>query len=195
MKSKFSGALISLLEQQPVAGSGIAARLQKSLRQLIVEGVVRQHERLPSTRTLAADLGVARETIEAVYAQLEAEGFVTRRHGSGTYVSVLESDTLLRAQSTVRREKPDPINLETTLSKRGKDIWKRGGVVDQTVALPFAAAMPDVKPFPLELWRQLTSRALREQGSQILMYGEAQGHLALREEIATYLAAHRRCRW
>jgi len=41
---------------------------------LIVEGVIRQQERLPSTRTLAADLGVARETIEAVYAQLEAEG-------------------------------------------------------------------------------------------------------------------------
>jgi len=51
--------------------------------------------------------------------------------------------------------------------------------------------MPDVKPFPIEVWRQLTSRTLREQGSQILMYGEAQGHLALRKEIATYLAAHR----
>lgn len=191
MKSKFSGALISLLEQQPVAGSGLAARLQKSLRQLIVDGGIRQQERLPSTRTLAVDLGVARETIEAVYAQLEAEGFVTRRHGSGTFVSMLESDTLLRAQSGVRREKPEPIILEASLSNRGKDIWKRGGVVDQTVALPFAAAMPDVKPFPLEVWRQLTARALREKGSQILMYGEAQGNLALREEIATYIAAHR----
>jgi GntR family transcriptional regulator / MocR family aminotransferase len=191
MSGKYSGALIALLDRQPVEGQGVAVRIQKALRQMIVDGVIRQRERLPSTRTLATDLGVARDTVEAAYRHLEAEGFVDRRHGSGTFAAALERNSFLGTRTKVRTRKAGRIRPETSLSKRGKDIWKRGGVIDQTVALPFAAAMPDVKPFPVDIWRQITARVLRSGGPSILMYGDPQGYLALREEIANYLAVHR----
>lgn len=191
MKSKFSGALISLLDLQSEGGGGLSARLQRSIRQSIVTGAIRPQERLPSTRTLSAELGIARETVEAAYAQLESEGFLTRKQGSGTFVSNLESETVLRADPLRGPEPPAPLEVETALSRRGMEIQQRGGVTDQTVALPFAAAMPDVKPFPIDIWRQLSAQVLRDSGSLTLMYGEAQGFLPLREEIANYLAAHR----
>ncbi len=191
MRDSFSGALITLLEQQGSDSATTGVRLQKAIRQMIAEGVVREHERLPSTRILSGELRVARDTLEAAYRQLEAEGFVTRRHGSGTYVAKLDRDALETSSGKLRKRRSGQPSLQASLSKRGSGIWKRGGVVDQTTALPFAAAMPDVKPFPLDIWRRLTSRALRTNAQSVLMYGDAQGYLPLREEISRYLAAHR----
>lgn len=196
MRDKFAGALVTLLDSESAVGATTKVRLQLAIRQMIVEGAVRERDRLPSTRTLSAELRVARDTLEAAYRQLEAEGFLTRRHGSGTFVAKLERETLEKPRGKSGRKartKPGP---QASLSSRGTAIWKRGGVVDQTTALPFAAAMPDVKPFPLDVWRRLTSRVLRGKGQVALMYGDAQGYLPLREEISRYLAAHRgvRCR-
>jgi GntR family transcriptional regulator/MocR family aminotransferase len=195
MSARLSGTLFDLLEQQPNEPAGVARRIQDAIRRTIVDGVVRQKERLPSTRTLAIDLGVARDTVEAAYQQLEAEGFVTRRQGSGTFVSALDSDILIQGRARSRKIKGGA-RLQSSLSLRGKEIWKRGGVVDQAIAVPFAAAMPDVKSFPADTWRHITARVLRQSGSVALMYGDAQGYLPLREEISRYLAARRgvRCK-
>jgi GntR family transcriptional regulator/MocR family aminotransferase len=196
MRDKFAGALVTLLDSQSADSATTSVRLQKAIRQMIVEGAVRERDRLPSTRTLSAELRVARDTLEAAYRQLEAEGFLTRRHGSGTFVAKLDRDTLETSRPGSRRKARAQPGPQASLSNRGTAIWGRGGVVDQTTALPFAAAMPDVKPFPLDTWRRLTSRILRGNGQVALMYGDAQGYLPLREEISRYLAAHRgvRCK-
>lgn len=165
----------------------MVVRLQNALRQMIVEGTARQHDRLPSTRALAVELSMARDTVEAAYRQLEAEGFLTRRLGSGSFVAPFDCDALTERK---KRRRPSA-RLQAGLSRRGAAIRTRGGVVDQTVALPFAAAMPDVKPFPLDVWRRLTSRVLRDHKDTALMYGDAQGYPPLRAEISRYLASHR----
>ena len=61
--------------------------IYRALRASILGGTLKAGTRLPSTRTFAADLRVSRKTAEEAYAQLEREGFVERRTGSGTYVA------------------------------------------------------------------------------------------------------------
>jgi GntR family transcriptional regulator/MocR family aminotransferase len=57
--------------------------------------------------------------------------------------------------------------------------------------LPFAAGSPDLRAFPLKLWKQLTSRQLRLRGETLMRYGDPQGYLPLREAIAGYVSQTR----
>src|SRR5690606_31528749 len=71
------------------APGGRRAALERALRDAIRSGRLAPHARLPATRTLAAELGLARGTVAAAYDQLIAEGFLTARTGSGTTVAAL----------------------------------------------------------------------------------------------------------
>jgi GntR family transcriptional regulator/MocR family aminotransferase len=62
-------------------------RIQRALRQLILDGALDVGRRLPASRALAQSLAVSRDTVEAAYGQLHAEGFIERRTGSGSFVS------------------------------------------------------------------------------------------------------------
>jgi GntR family transcriptional regulator / MocR family aminotransferase len=193
MKSRFSGALLTILSDAAEPSPTLAVHLQDLIRRMIVDGIVVENERLPSTRVLAQDLGISRDTVEAAYRQLDAEGYITRRTGSGTFVARLERISVARQSEQHRAiDKaagiPPPGML---LGSRGTDISVAGGVVDQTDVHPFVAAMPDVETFPIDMWSQLTSRVVRKAGRRLLMYGDAQGYEPLRQEIWRYLAARR----
>ena len=62
-------------------------RIQRAIRQLILDGALPVGKSLPASRPLAQSLGVSRDTVEAAYSQLHAEGFIERRVGSGSFVS------------------------------------------------------------------------------------------------------------
>lgn len=62
-------------------------RVQRAVRQLILDGMLDVGRPLPASRALAKSLGVSRDTIETAYGQLHAEGFIERRVGSGSFVS------------------------------------------------------------------------------------------------------------
>src|ERR1700733_1595039 len=70
-----------------LSGSRIRVGLEAALRDAIQVGRLRAGTQLPSSRALAADLGIARNTIAEVYSQLVAEGWLTARTGSGTSVA------------------------------------------------------------------------------------------------------------
>ena len=72
-----------------VSGTRVRSRLEAALRDAIRSGRLVEGARLPSSRTLAADLGIARNTVAEVYTQLTAEGWLTARGGSGTTVAPL----------------------------------------------------------------------------------------------------------
>ncbi|HHM5293817.1 TPA: GntR family transcriptional regulator, partial [Pseudomonas aeruginosa] len=63
------------------------ARVQRAIRQLILDGALDVGRPLPASRALAKSLGVSRDTVESAYGQLHAEGFIERRVGSGSFVS------------------------------------------------------------------------------------------------------------
>ena len=70
-----------------LAGHRVRAGLEAALREAVQTGRLAPGTRLPSSRTLAADLGIARNTVAEAYAQLGAEGWLTARQGSGTRVA------------------------------------------------------------------------------------------------------------
>src|SRR6478609_6193832 len=73
-----------------LAGAGSRhAALEDALRAAIREGRLAAGTRLPSTRALAGDLGLARGTVVEAFAQLVAEGYLDARHGAGTWVADL----------------------------------------------------------------------------------------------------------
>ncbi|WP_183095362.1 GntR family transcriptional regulator, partial [Nocardioides stalactiti] len=65
----------------------LGVQLSAQVRDLVVAGTLAPGDRLPSTRALAADLGVARSVTEQAYDQLLAEGWLTTRQGAGTFVA------------------------------------------------------------------------------------------------------------
>ena len=64
------------------------------IKELIARGVLKQGVTLPSVRQVAGDLGVNLNTIAAAYRQLQEEGFVAVRHGSGAVVKARRSESL-----------------------------------------------------------------------------------------------------
>lgn len=148
-------------------------------------GALASGERLPSSRILANDLKLSRVTVEAAYAQVEAEGYLQRQTGRGTFVS-----TSLPHASVSRSNKTPQAGL-SRLSARGQKMVTTGGCRDPLSPVAFAAGSPDLRAFPLKIWKQITSRQLRIQGEKLLGYGDPQGYRPLREAVASYLQQSR----
>lgn len=184
MRSQFTGTLIALLEEQGRYHLPIGTRIQNAIRRQLGNGSLKAFERLPSSRLLAKELAVARETVEFAYQNLEAEGYLIRQRGSGTFVSETG------AQLPTFQNSPGKKARSLRLSERGKRIQRSGGVSDP-LPVPFVAAYPDVRSFPLDIWKQTASRVSRRLGANALAYCSPQGFDQLREEIARYLGAYR----
>lgn len=184
MRSQFSGTLINLLEEQARHDLPIGIRIQNAIRRQLGNGSLKAFDRLPSSRLLARELAVARETVELAYQHLEAEGYLIRQRGSGTFVS--EAGAQLAISQTASRGRLRSLPL----SERGKKIQRSGGVHDP-VPVPFRAAYPDVRTFPIEVWKRTASRVSARLGANALTYCDPQGLHELREEISRYLGAYR----
>ncbi|OKB66248.1 GntR family transcriptional regulator [Serratia marcescens] len=170
-------SLITLFQQSPHAAGTLRDRLCGTLRQAIHQGALSVGQRLPSSRVLAGDLSLSRVTVEAAYGRLESEGYLQRRVGQGTFVAI-------------RIAKPPPPATGTgmpRLSRRGQQIVQTGGCRDPQQPQAFAAGSPDLRAFPIALWKQLTAQRLRLQGENLLRYGDPQGYLPLREAIAAHV--------
>ena len=169
-------------------------RIQRALRALILDGALGPGVKLPATRALAKSLGVARDTVENAYVQLQRDGFVIRRKGSGSYVPEAMGTELRGAER--RRQRPvTPKCNETApragLSRRGRMILDSGGISDQQFIKAFATGLPETRTFPTDVWERLQRQVLKEYRAQVLLHGDPQGAEPLREEIATYLNLQR----
>jgi GntR family transcriptional regulator/MocR family aminotransferase len=162
------------------------------LRQGILAGTFAPGARLPPTRHLADELGVARQTVVLVYERLAAEGYVRARVGSGTFVATDLPD----ARPTMVAV---PMSDAPALSRRGAAIAAipshavqalgLGPVADGGLLL--APGVPAPELFPMAAWASCAARALREMPAALSGYPDPQGLPALRVEIAGHLAATR----
>ena len=150
------------------AGTGRRSGLERALRDAIRSGRLAPHARLPSTRALAADLGLSRGTVSAAFDQLVAEGFLTVRRGSGTTVSELPQ----RPSPAGARERPG-----------ARRSASRG-----TICGP---AGPTCRMFPVAAWLRATRRALGSARSEAYGYGDPRGRVELRTALAEYLGRAR----
>lgn len=176
------GVLLDNLGAAP-GGAPIYRQLYRRIREAVLAGSLRAGDRLPSTRTLAAEARIARKTAEEAYAQLEAEGYVVRRGGSGTFVN--EMTFAATPRRNVR------LDGRRSLSVRGRAIAATTVCVEPTVVRPFSAGLPALDAFPMDIWQRLVARAARQLGPEHLVYGDPAGHPPLREAIASYLATSR----
>jgi GntR family transcriptional regulator/MocR family aminotransferase len=173
------------------AAMPLHARIQRAIRQLIVDGALGPGKPLPASRALAKSLGVSRDTIEAAYAQLHAEGFIDRRVGSGSFVAEITEFTpgrrLSQRDALARNQAPN-------LSKRGNGMFRSGGVREMLTPRPFAHGVPETRTFPLPLWERLERQVRKEVGAQALHHGDPQGTEPLRRAIADYVNLERGAR-
>ncbi|WP_049057035.1 PLP-dependent aminotransferase family protein, partial [Achromobacter xylosoxidans] len=172
-------------------------RIQRALRALVLDGDLDPGVKLPATRALAQSLGVARDTVENAYVQLQRDGFIARRKGSGSYVSEtigteLRGSARRRALSRERRPaSAQSIAPAAGLSRRGRAIFDSGGVADQQSVQAFATGLPETRSFPLAVWERLQRQVLRDHRGHVLLHGDPQGAEPLRRAIATYLNLER----
>ncbi|MNJ95912.1 HTH-type transcriptional regulatory protein GabR [compost metagenome] len=172
-------------------GLPLHARVQRAIRQLILDGALDAGKPLPASRALAKSLAVSRDTVEAAYGQLHAEGFIERRVGSGSYVS--ERIQRLPGRGRPRRTLADR-TAPPHLSRRGKAMFQSGGVRDFLQPRPFAPGVPETRSFPLQTWERLQRQVLKEYGTQVLLHSPPQGMEALRRAIADYVNLERGAR-
>ena len=172
-------------------------QLYEGLRSAVLDGRLESGVRLPSTRTAAAELGVARNTVVAVFEQLVAEGFLISRVGDGTRVADIEPELLFRP---ARRESRDPgstrereagLASPAALSARGRAIVGVGRGAPGPPQGAFQPGLPDLQAFPHRTWARILARHARTPVRERLGYGDAAGDPRLRTAIATYVAAMR----
>jgi GntR family transcriptional regulator/MocR family aminotransferase len=165
-------------------------RIQRAIRQLILDGALDVGRRLPASRTLAQSLGVSRDTVEAAYGQLHAEGFIERRTGSGSFVS----EQVQRLPGHGLTHCPAVRAPALRLSQRGAAMFAGGGLRDFLAPRAFAPGVPETRNFPLQTWERLQRQVLKEHGTQALLHSPPQGTEALRQAIAAYVNLERGAR-
>jgi len=167
----------------PGGPDGRVARIYRALREAVLDGRLATGDRVPASRDLAGQLGVARGTVTAAYDRLTAEGFLESRPGSGTYVAdvsleVPDRGSGRRARAGAVRPLPlwdeDP-RPRAPRSRRLHDL---------------AIGLPDPALFPLEVWRRLVSAQLRRSRLEEATYG-GRGSFRLQSEIARFLGLSR----
>ncbi|SIR48089.1 transcriptional regulator, GntR family [Janthinobacterium sp. TND4EL3] len=172
-----------------LAALDLRVRVQRALRQLILDGVLAPGLRLPATRALAQSLGVSRDTVEMAYAQLRLDGYLQRQAGSGSFVSAAVGASLLGKPATTLQ----PLSAQpVALSARGAQILASGGVADQQSVKAFATGLPETRAFPLDVWERLRRQAAGEH--HVLLHGDPQGAEPLRQAIADYVNLERGAR-
>jgi GntR family transcriptional regulator/MocR family aminotransferase len=153
-------------------------------REAVAGGRLRPGQRIPSTRSLAAALGISRLPVLVAYEQLIAEGYFEARPGSGTFVSrelPSEARLLHRPEGTgPGRAGGRRIARRSSRLARPAAPWARGFGA-------FRLSEPALDHFPFPAWSRLLARHARTAAQ----YGSALGDLHLREELAAYLASAR----
>lgn len=190
-----SGSVPPVISVDRSSAAPLHRQLYEGLREAILSGRLSAGALLPSTRELAAGLGVSRNTATSAYAQLLAEGYLEGRVGSGTYVARSLPDDLLRARSGPGGE-PGGAGAEVALSRRGRLLAATPTTTarDAGPARAFRPGIPALDAFPFGLWRRLESRFWRRPPPGLLGYGDPAGYGPLRAGISAYLRAARAVR-
>ncbi|ALN81776.1 bacterial regulatory, gntR family protein [Lysobacter antibioticus] len=194
--AKHAGSVFSVDVTGLETGQGqpAYARICERIRSAIVSGALAPNARLPSSRVLAQDLGVARNTVDWALGQLVADGYIVRRRGAGSFVaaSLPERDT--RPLAAKRSTQAAAVEDERRLSRRATALRSYPGHYQPASAIPFTPSLPPIDLFPRAVWNRLLQREAAQAGTAYWAYGASNGLPALREAIAAHASAMRATR-
>jgi len=162
-------------------------RIQRALRQLILDGALPASNPLPASRALALSLNVSRDTVENAYSLLHAEGYIERQVGSGSFVA--EVPQLQKPKRKIATQPTEQPAIQ--LSKRGQGMLNNKGVREALTPHPFAPGIPETRLFPLPLWARLERQVMRDYQFKALQHSDPQGTQELRSAIAHYVNLER----
>lgn len=164
--------------------------LYASLRAEILHGRLSPGTRLPSSRDLASQYGLARGTIVNAFEQLRSEGYVEGSVGSGTYVSKVLPEKLLHVALGEAPKVVGPAKRRPVVSDYGRQARLFGGYENRPTRA-FRANLPALDLFPMTVWTKITLRCLRRISRPHLMGCDPLGHVPLRQAVAEYLSRSR----
>jgi GntR family transcriptional regulator/MocR family aminotransferase len=174
-------------------------QLYAGLRAVILAGDLAPGARLPSSRSIARDLALSRNTVLSAFDRLLAEGYVTARVGSGTRVNAALPDHLLQApapdadaaprRAAAAAHRPALASNAAAVLRVSTSI----SLLNDRIA-PFRFGSPDVNAFPLRIWARLEQVEWRRARARDLEYGDPAGLPQLRRAIAAHLRSARAAR-
>ena len=186
------GVLLPTLRAERNSERPISLQLVSAMRELILSGVLKPGQRLPSSRTLANEQKVSRTTAVSVYDSLVAEGLIVSRVGAGSFIS----DAL-----TIRAMAPDPRPADEHRLKRQSTRVARltseaserhfPRLAHPAQPRPFVTGLPAYDHFPMARWAKLSAQQWRAGRNPAMGYPQPGGLMALRQAIADHLRANR----
>jgi GntR family transcriptional regulator / MocR family aminotransferase len=191
VKSRQGWAELYAFEVDRAADAPVFRQIYLQLRSAILSATLRPGTKLPSTRELAAQLGVSRSAVVSAFEQLLAEGYASGRKGAGTYIA---SDLPGPFEPIHGRKKRPASVAKTAAFSHGLGDFL--DVTTQSDERPFNLGRTLVDARTAELWRKLSARTLRSLGRHHFGYTDPRGMLELRKSVCDYLQAARavRCR-
>jgi GntR family transcriptional regulator / MocR family aminotransferase len=154
--------------------------------------------RLPSSRALAADLGIARLTVNLAFSKLHAEGYLQLKARSGTFVAEPLPEIFLsarRSEAHLRTQRPVHVSDRVRRlpdQRVGKEFDL--GATNAGPGVALTPSIPAVDEFPIAVWERLRAQVLAKKGAHLLRYASNRGDADLRKAIAAYLCDFRGAR-
>jgi GntR family transcriptional regulator/MocR family aminotransferase len=167
-------------------------RVYHALKGMIRAGRLGPAARVPSTRALARDLGVSRNTVMLAYEQLAAEGYLVSRHRGATSVVGAPPPRLVPVTAGARPERPAAISAYARRLTRELRLAPSAARAPRpALRYDFRYGTPAVDEFPREIWRRLLAARTRRAAPEAFGYASPAGHRPLRQALAEYLARAR----
>src|SRR5260370_3220794 len=181
------------------AAEPLHRQLYRQIRDELMSGIFSDSSaRLPSSRALAADLGIARLTVNLAFSKLHAEGYLQSKAGSGTFVAESLPEIFLSARrSETHPGTQRPVHVSDRVRRLPDQRVGQEFDLGATNAGPgvsLTPSIPAVDEFPIAVWERLRAQVLAKKGAHLLRYASNRGDADLRKAIAAYLCDFRGAR-
>lgn len=188
MANQFNYPVWNLIRLERDSEMPLYEQIFAQFRSGIAEGVIPRGTRLPPSRALAKELALARNTVVQAYDRLEAEGYVRRAHGSGTFVDkILPEDHQTRAKPAPLAPAAD----QAMLSERATRLLEAHLPPERSETLGLSPGVPALDEFPYEIFSRIAARHWRSRAISQTGYGLGHPSACLTHQIAAYLAEAR----
>ena len=187
MQKQLGIALFAFVNLDRNSAVPLFQQLDTQIRKAVLSGHLQSGLRMPSSRSLAEQLGISRTSVVTAFEQLIAEGFLEGRVGAGTFVDRNLTEKILELPPLPKVNRAAQVRLKSRLSRRGVLLTKSQSNFLPQIPTAFAPNQPAYDQFPFSVWARLSARQNRRPAHELLNYGNATGYPPLRRAIAAYL--------
>jgi GntR family transcriptional regulator/MocR family aminotransferase len=184
-----------MVRLDPASSEPLYEQLYRQIREELESGSFDSSaSRVPSSRALAATLGISRPTVNQAFSKLLAEGYLQTRKRSGIFVADHLPATFLKAArlaTTARTEHSPRVARRVTRMADSRSGRQLDVGIGGPPSVTFVAGLPAVDEFPIAVWERLRAQVLAKKGAHLLRYASSRGEIELRKAIAAYLCDFR----